>query len=371
MNMMRVRIIGGSLAGLFAAALLSRDGHDVVVYERSVHGLEGRGAGLLGKRETFAIVRAAGCEHVARIGVVARERIVFGDAGPVVDRAMAPQMQISWDTLYRTFRHLVPDGGYVLGRKAAHVRQDADQAWITFEDGDEEEADLVVGADGIASVARCAVNGGATVNAYAGYVGWRGLLPEGSLPADAAAELLERFAFYRMHRSHVVGFLVAGPNGEIDRGARRYNWVWYRQASGESGRASVFTDRRGRVHPYSLPPGAVPDQAVDALKRDARRLLPPSFAAAVEATAQPFVQGVFDYETRSMALGRIALIGDAAFVVRPHTGMGIAKAAGDVMSLRKHLAALPLPDALHTFEQERMPVGATLAAYGRTLGERL
>lgn len=84
---MRIAVVGGSLAGLFTATLLTQNGDDVTVYERPVHGLQGRGAGLLGRRGTFAILRASGCEHVARVGVVARERIVFGDAGdPVVQQ---------------------------------------------------------------------------------------------------------------------------------------------------------------------------------------------------------------------------------------------------------------------------------------------
>jgi 2-polyprenyl-6-methoxyphenol hydroxylase-like FAD-dependent oxidoreductase len=42
-----------------------------------------------------------------------------------------------------------------------------------------------------------------------------------------------------------------------------------------------------------------------------------------------------------MTSGRLALLGDAAFVVRPHTAMGVAKAAGDAMALRSCLARLP------------------------------
>jgi 2-polyprenyl-6-methoxyphenol hydroxylase-like FAD-dependent oxidoreductase len=257
---LRIRIVDGSLAGLSAAVLLRRDGHDVTVYERSVHGLEGRGAGLLGKRETFAIVRAAGCEHVAHIGVVARERIMFMENTATIDRNMAPQMQISWDTLYRTFRQLLPENSYMLARKAASVREDGNHAYIAFDDGGEDHADLVIGADGIASVARAAVNGLQTESIFAGYVGWRGLIPETSLPDFAASELKDRFAFYGMPRSHIVAFPVAGPLGETEPGSRRYNWVWYRPAHCEDGRIAMLTDARGQVHPYSLPPGSVPER---------------------------------------------------------------------------------------------------------------
>jgi 2-polyprenyl-6-methoxyphenol hydroxylase-like FAD-dependent oxidoreductase len=369
--LVQIAIVGGSLAGLFAATLLAGDGHKVAIYERSVHGLEGRGAGLLGRRDTFAVLRAAGCEHVARVGVVARERIVFDHAGSTVDSEMPPQIQIPWDYLYRTFRNQVSNGSYVLGRRVDRVRQDGDQVVVVFDDGGVERADLAIGADGIASVVRVSVDGSGAANTYAGYVGWRGLLPERSLPAVAAGKLLERFAYFRMPRSHVIGFLVPGPRGETEVGARRYNWVWYRPAPGPAERDAALTDSDGHVHPYSLPPGAVSDRARAALTEDAERLLPRPFADAIKATDRPFVQGVFDYETENMVSGRIALAGDAAFVVRPHTGMGIAKAAGDAMSLRKHLLSKPVVEALESYRDERAPLGAALSASGRELGAQL
>jgi 2-polyprenyl-6-methoxyphenol hydroxylase-like FAD-dependent oxidoreductase len=371
MARLRVRIVGGSLAGLFVATLLKREGHDVRIYERSVGGLDGRGAGLLGKKETFAILRAAGCEHVARVGVVARERVTFNETGAVVDRSIAPQSQLSWDYLYRTFRAFIADDDYVLGRHVDGVRQDDHAAYLSFKDGEEEPADIVIGADGTASVVRNAVNSRPSPSIYAGYVGWRGLLPETALPPQAAADLLDRFAFHQLSGSHVLGFLVAGPHAETIPGSRRYNWVWYRPAAGEKARAAVFTDSAGRVHPYSLPPGSVPRAARAVTIADAARLLPTSLAAAVAATEQPFVQGVFDYETPLMANGRMVLIGDAAFVARPHTAMGVAKAAGDAMALVAHLSRKPVVEALRAFHEERLPVGASIVAYGRRLGEML
>ncbi|WP_271565344.1 FAD binding domain-containing protein [Bradyrhizobium sp. CCBAU 11386] len=229
---MRIAVVGGSLAVLFTATLLAQDGHDVTVYERSLHGPAGRGAGFLGKRESFAILRASGCEHVARVGVVARERIVFGDAGTSLVQPMPPQMQISWDTVYRVFRERRADGTYLLGKKVEHLREDADRVVLRFENGNEAMADLVVGADGVASVVRAVVDGPSALNCYAGYVGWRGLLAESALPGFAGEELLDRFAYFRMPYSHIIGFLVPGAGGETESGRRRYNWVWYRPAAG-------------------------------------------------------------------------------------------------------------------------------------------
>src|SRR5258705_13908624 len=109
MRSLKIVIAGGSLGGLFAAALLHTAGHEVTVFERSKHGLEGRGAGLVGQREIFAILRAVGCEHVARIGVVARERIFLDYGGQIIEGYETPHMQIYLDILFRNFPERLPE----------------------------------------------------------------------------------------------------------------------------------------------------------------------------------------------------------------------------------------------------------------------
>ncbi|TGS69831.1 2-polyprenyl-6-methoxyphenol hydroxylase, partial [Mesorhizobium sp. M8A.F.Ca.ET.181.01.1.1] len=62
MKPLKIRIAGGSLAGLFTAILLQQDGHDAKVYERSSSGLAGRGAGLVPQQDLFDVLREIGCE---------------------------------------------------------------------------------------------------------------------------------------------------------------------------------------------------------------------------------------------------------------------------------------------------------------------
>jgi len=368
---MRIGIVGGSLGGLFAAALLQLDGHQVEVFERSRAGLAGRGAGLVGQREIFAILREVGCEHVAHVGVVARERVTLDRYGRVIDRQETPQTQISWDHLYKSFLERIEATHYHLDRNVRDVVDSGSEAVLYFSDGTSAAFDLVIGADGLGSAVRQLVAEGDRQNIYAGYVAWRGLFPESQLPSESAAALSDRFTFFTMPRSHMLGYTVAGPDGEILPGQRRYNWVWYRAVSPKDLR-STLTDLNGTAHPFSISPGMIPSEERRILVDDAQRLLPSVFAGAVRTEESPFVQAIFDYETSAMARGRVALLGDAAFVVRPHTAMGVAKAAGDVMSLRKHLRQSDdLVVALRSYSIERMPVGRSIAAYGRRLGASL
>ncbi|KQR72988.1 FAD binding domain-containing protein [Rhizobium sp. Leaf341] len=367
MKALRIRVVGGSLAGLFTAILLQNDGHDVVVYERSHAGLAGRGAGLVPQEDVFHMLRRVGADHAANVGVMARERIYFNADGSVAQALSMPQMQISWDFLYAEVLARLEQGRYQTGRAVQAVIDADDGATIVFADGSSEKADLVIGADGLGSVVRATLNDD-RYNRYAGYVAWRGLLPETNLPSSSSI-LLDRFAFYIQSGVHILGYLVPGPDGETTPGQRRYNWVWYRPVS-EGGLASTLTDRDGTAYPYSLPRGTVATSRVGALHADAVAMLPTPFALAVQAEDTPSIQAIFDYAAERMVGQSVALVGDAAFVARPHTAMGVSKAAGDAMSLQRHLArSSSLRDGLKRYQTERKPIGEQSVAYGRRLGD--
>ena len=367
MRKLRIRIVGGSLAGLFAGIMLQQAGYDVRIFERSRSGLAGRGAGLVGQRDLLRLLRLVGCEYVARVGVVARERIYLNRDGSIARRLDMPQTQISWDVLFETVASRIADDTYELGREVLAVHDGDGQAEIAFGDGGRESADLVIGADGLGSAVRAAINPDHSGNLYAGYVAWRGLIPEGSLP-DTAAALLNRFAFYIQPGVHVLGYLVPGSKGERDVRHRRYNWVWYRPVP-ESELALTFTDATQRTHAYSLPRGGLSEARLAGLRADAAQMLPPQFAAAVEKEPMPSIQGIFDYEAPRMIGRSIALIGDAAFIARPHTAMGVSKAAGDVIALCEAISQEEeLPTALRRYEADRIAIGRDIVAYGRQLG---
>jgi 2-polyprenyl-6-methoxyphenol hydroxylase-like FAD-dependent oxidoreductase len=367
---LNIGVVGGSIGGLFAAALLTQDGHQVTVFERSKTGLARRGAGLVAQQELFDLLHLVGRDVDARIGVVAYERITLDRNGAVVYRDPTPQTQLSWDHLYEVFRSLVPAEQYRLGQTVRAVSSTDDFASVQFVDGSALHFDVVIGADGVNSVTRPTVAPAHHTNTYVGYSTWRGLIPEGALPDLARKILLDRFGFFTGPRSHMLGYLVPGPGGEIEHGSRRYNWVWYRTL--QSTDLAVVMARSGKpVGSVSLAPGDLPNDLRHDLVRAAELELPRAFAEAVSAKPAPFLQAIFDYVPPHMTRQRIALLGDAAVVVRPHTAMGAAKAAGDAMSLATLLDQLPPSHALARYEDERLPVGRAIADYGRRLGMSL
>lgn len=367
---LRIGIAGGSVGGLFAAVLLARQGHEVTVMERARHGLARRGAGLVVQEQVTRILRLVGLPQLAEQGVWAQERIALDRAGRVISREARPQMQMSWDLLYDGFRRLLPERNYLTGAAVKTAAAAGDAVRVVLEDDRAFDFDLLIGADGQASLVRDVVNDAEPRRpAYAGYVAWRGLVAERDVPSEAAAALFDRMAFHLAPGSHALGYLVPGSEGQTGHGERRYNWVWYRPLAPAALRDLLGHARRAGA--LSLGPGEVPRELRDALAADAQSHLPPPFAAAVAAEAQPFVQPIYDYESARMVNGRVALLGDAAFIARPHTAMGVAKAAGDAMTLASLLARHPWDEALAAYEQARLPQGRAVVDYGRRLGRSL
>jgi len=73
-----------------------------------------------------------------------------------------------------------------------------------------------------------------------------------------------------------------------------------------------------------------------------------------------------------MCFGRAAILGDAAFVARPHVGAGVTKAAADAMALVAALkSGVDIEMALQEFEHARISVGHRIIQRARHLGAYL
>ena len=367
----RALIIGGSLGGLFTAIALRKIGWRVDVFERSPHALDSRGGGLVLQPDVLNVFHFAGLARNAPLAVPSGDRIYLDSRGNVVQRGWQPQTQTSWNMLYTTMRSSLPDACVHAGETLASFEQEGGQVRARFASGRIETGDLLVGADGARSTVRELLLPGSHPT-YAGYVAWRGLVPELALAASYRTLLDGVFAFQHEGDNMLLEYMVPGEDGATEPGQRRCNWVWYRKIAAAD-LPAVLTDRAGRTHPFSLPPGALQASYAATLRADADRLLAPAFRALVHLTEEPFIQLIQDLEVPRMAYGRVILLGDAAFVPRPHTAGGSAKAAANALALAQALQrpGRALEQALREWERLQLQAGRAMTASGQRMGNQI
>ena len=369
----RAVVIGGSMSGLFTALLLRRAGWHVDVFERTGSELAGRGAGIVTHEELFGVLRRAGiAAEPARLGVAVPGQRVLDPAGRVVGELRLDQVLTSWGRLYALLREALPDAHYHHDKNLGRVEELETGVVAHFTDGTSAEADLVVGADGLFSTVRKQFLPDVKPH-YVGYLAWRGLVDEADLSAETRRTMCDWFAFSLPSGEQMLGYPVAGAGEAVEPGRRRFNFVWYRPAAAGDTLRELLTDAEGVRHELSIPPDRIRPAVLAQMRGDAERLLAPQFAEVVRLTKRPFIQAILDLETPRMALGRtrrVAILGDAAFVARPHVGMGVTKAAVDAAALASALQANPgdVPAALTTFERERLPYGVAVIRRARHLG---
>ena len=372
MALPRALVIGGSLGGLFIANLLHRQGWDVDVYEQSAAPLTGRGAGIITHPDLFTALERIGIVVDDSIGVDIEGRVAFDRNGAVLGTLPVRQCLTTWGRLHTLLLAAFPQQRYHLGHACTDVAQDTHTVTAGFGNGASAQGDLLIGADGIRSVVRNRL-APAAVPEYAGYIAWRGLAGETDLTPQTRRDLFPKFAFSLAPREHMLGYPVAGFGNSTRAGERCFNFVWYRPTHAERELPALCTDIHGRRHDMAIPPPLIRPAVLEAMRGAAREQLSPQFAEVVAQTRQPFFQAIFDLESVQMAYGRIALLGDAAFVARPHCGMGVSKAAGDAMILADLLrdsdndAAAALP----RYSASRVRFGRSVVAHARMLGAYL
>jgi 2,6-dihydroxypyridine 3-monooxygenase len=236
--------------------------------------------------------------------------------------------------------------------------------------GERVEADLVVAADGVASAVRELLLPEVRPR-YAGYVGWRGTVGDDRLSAATFEALHEAITYHLMPASHILAYPIPNVDGTVMPGVRQFNWVWYRNVAEGEPLDDLMTGTDGRHHPLSLPPGVVQAHHVDELKAAAQQL-PAPLAEVVAATENPFVQLIVDVAVPRMVVGRVCILGDAAFALRPHAAVGTAKAAEDAWQLGQALRTAPddIDRALAGWEESQLALGRQVAARTCEAGNR-
>lgn len=367
--MPRAIVAGGSLGGLTAALVVRDAGFTVDVFERASKPLEGRGAGIVLHPASIRYLRRADGPDLEEFSSHAGALRYLDRSGSVLHEAPCSYRFTSYFTLHQELLRFYDPTNYRLGHRVVGFTQDGDRVTARLADGREEGCDLLVCADGIHSGARQALLPESRSH-YAGYVGWRGTVPERELEAATRATLVGAITYAVLPHSHILVYPIPNLDGSLDPGRRLINFVWYLNCP-EADLAELLTDRSGIRHEVSLAAGAVQERHVQALRATAEQMLSPQLAELVAKSREPFVQAVFDIGVPRMAFGRICLIGDAAFALRPHVAAGTAKAAHDAWTLGEALSSGgSVPDALRRWEPEQLRTARAAAERAREAGER-
>ncbi|MTD56552.1 FAD-dependent oxidoreductase [Amycolatopsis pithecellobii] len=330
---MRIGVLGLGLGGATAAATLSRRGHEVVVFEQAPE-IKEVGAGIASWPNSVRLLRRLGIsDRLAEIGAVRRQREVLdqhgnwiGDfAGESSDGT--PAYFFHRAELLSTISGLVPSDSVRLGRRCEAVEESPTSVRLRFSSGPDEEVDLLVGADGIRSVAQGAVVPPAPP-VYSNLVAYRGLVPA----EDTDSPILGRGGVWTNREKYFLAFPVSA--------GRQINFVGV------------------------TPTDGLPDESwfAEADKDDLRREFldwDPVIMSVIDRVAGTFRWGLyFRSPLPRMVSNRIALLGDAAHPMLIHAGQGAGQAIEDAFALAVLLeGAKPedVPDRLQEYERLRLP----------------
>jgi 2-polyprenyl-6-methoxyphenol hydroxylase-like FAD-dependent oxidoreductase len=310
-----VVVVGGGIAGLASALAVRRAGRTPLVLERAP-AWEPVGAGITlwpnAVRALEAVgvgVRDRGCaigvSEIRRPSGTVLSRV---DAAELARRAGTPMIALHRADLHDALVTALGDGRVRMG---AAVERAASDGSVELSGGDVIRARLVVGADGVHSIARRTVDPAATVQ-DTGFVAWRGIAP-----AQAAGGAL-------------TGAVEAWGDGvlagavPIDA-ARIY---WWAAARAEDAHALE------QVGGWAAPIGGL----VAATPRD------DVLAHGLVVLQRP----------RRWHAGRVVLAGDAAHAMAPNLGQGAGQAVEDAVALGNALGGGgPDEDALAAYAAAR------------------
>lgn len=303
-----ITVLGAGIAGLAVATALAQRGAQVRVLEQS-DAIRELGAGLQVSPNGAVVLKALGLGEALAAGAPRARAVVLRDfrrGDPVfrmaLDRDDRPYHLAHRADLIEILRQGATAAGVTveLGRKVDAVRTDDTATTLSFAGGAEETLPLVIGADGLHSPARAALNP-ATRPFFTGQVAWRC-----TIPLDAADTPPEATVHMGPGRHIVTYPLRGGEMMNVVAVEDRDGWAaegWHHKARPEILRAA-FADFAPEIR--------------DLLFR----------------AEQVFLWGLFRHPVaRSWGQGRLALVGDAAHPTLPFLAQGANMALEDAWVL--------------------------------------
>lgn len=341
---MRVIICGAGIAGLSLAVLLGRAGWDVLLLDKA-RSLRDQGYML-----DFV---GSGYDAAERMDVLsALERKQYRISGVSwLTSSGRRRSRLSYDVfrklhhgrflnlmrgdLERTLYEALPTTVQVrFGTSIQHIAEHQDEIDLTLTTGEQEMADLLVGADGVHSLVRSLVFG--PEDQFARYLGF-----------------------------HTASYIYSDPDAERKLGNE------IRIVSVPGRQAGLYPIRGGKVASFFVhraPSDKHPRSPADELKRvygDLDWRVPGILAAASELDDIYYDQ-LAQIELPHWTRGRVTLLGDACYAVTLLAGQGASMAMGGAYVLARALQLHgTIEDALAAYEKKLAPAMKSKQASGR------
>lgn len=343
MTYFRVVIIGCGIGGVTTALALKESGMDVQIYEQApALGEVGAGVGLWAN--ALRALRALGIY----------EEVLSLSGGPIGTGVRRPDgqwllhlpreiMESRWGaafiSVHRAELHALLVAGLDpatvhLGAHCAGFEQKNGTVQVWFDNGNQVETDVLVGADGVHSVVRSGLSGPARLR-YRGYTNWRGVTPPGSVPL--VTEGMDTWG-----RGGHIG-LQPTSGGRI---------LWYAGCNTEEG--GLDDDR---THQWLLEMFGDWHEPI---------------SAVIEATPDDSLirNDIYDcWPSRRWHRGSVALVGDAIHPMTPDLGQGACQAIADGVTLGACLSENnDVPSALAAYRRCRYRNATIASLFSRVWG---
>jgi 2-polyprenyl-6-methoxyphenol hydroxylase-like FAD-dependent oxidoreductase len=327
----RILILGGGIGGLSAAIALRTVGFDVEVFEQSPE-LREAGAGVGLWSNALASLDQLGVGDVLRrsslplrvlTGANARgntlSHVNLDELGP--EFAGAACHVVLRPTLLGALAARLPPASIHTGRRALRIEALPERVRVHFETGAVEEGELLIGADGLHSLARREVAGDTPLR-YSGQTCFRGV---------ARMKLVDTPALREIQGPGQRGS-VCPVDGE--------SVYWWAAHNAEPG--ALLEPHARQAHLLARYAG-----------------WPFGLEAAIAATASEAIlqNDLLDRAPiRAYARGRVVLTGDAAHPTTPNLGQGANMAIDDAIVLARALRdEADIAAACARYERERVP----------------
>jgi len=347
-------IAGGGIGGLAAALASARAGWQVRLYERAPAFSE-VGAGIQMGPNVVRLLHGWGlAEALAEVAAFPQQlEVRSAVSGNTLGRlrlgaAMAQRYGAPYATIHRADLHGIlldavrqADVTLKLNHTLSRFTQTADAVTVQTPDGPPIEGDVLVGADGLWSPVRQWLLGDGPPRST-GHLAYRAMVPQTGLPEALRSSQITAWLGPQLHVVrypvrggewlNVVGIVHGNTEGDLD------NWDHGTDA------AELRAALAGTCAPLQDLVRAIDGWRLWAL------------------CDRPPMQGAYQH-----ALGRVALLGDAAHPMRPYLAQGAGMAIEDAAELGRALAyaldpALDVPTMLNRYALNRWQRNARVQA---------